>query len=167
MFHPIEIFICGIGVAIDACTAVDIVEIFVHTPSEKLIVVSSDSRGFVVNEDEILASTKTGRQVLNVKQSVKAVCCTKATGDYVGVIGGKDKSEKMLVFMLKELPAMSKGRGVILQKISNGRLRDIITFSKEEGIFDYYKKRELISFNKLKKYFGKRSQAGKAAPKEL
>ena len=145
----------------------DIVEIFVHTPSEKLIVVSSDSRGFVVNEDEILASTKTGRQVLNVKQSVKAVCCTKATGDYLGVIGGKDKFEKMLVFMLKELPTMSKGRGVILQKISNGRLRDVITFSKEEGIFDYYKKRELISFNKLKKYFGKRSQAGKAAPKEL
>ena len=69
--------------------------------------------------------------------------------------------------MLKELPTMSKGRGVTLQKISNGKLRDVITFSKEAGIFDYDKKRELISFNKLKKWFGKRSQAGKAVPKEL
>jgi topoisomerase-4 subunit A len=109
----------------------DIVGLFVHDPERKLIVVSADGRGFLVPEKDVVAQTKAGKQVLNLAAGVEAAICTPAEGDMVAVIG---ENRKLLVFPLAQLPEMSRGRGVILQRYKDGNLSDVKTYSRDEGL---------------------------------
>jgi topoisomerase IV subunit A len=52
-----------------------IVALMVHEPGRKLLVASSDGYGFVVAEDDLLATTRKGKQVLNVKTPAEAQAC--------------------------------------------------------------------------------------------
>src|SRR6056300_806421 len=59
----------------------------VHKPGRRLLVAASDGRGFVVEEDGVLAQTRAGKQVLNVSGKVDAAVCVPVDGDSVAVIG--------------------------------------------------------------------------------
>src|SRR3546814_16292073 len=91
----------------------DIVAVFVHQPERTLFVASSDGRGFLVPEDEVVAQTKNGKQVLNPGAGVEAAVCRPVEGDHVAVIGD---NRKLLLFPLGEVPEMTRGRGVILSE---------------------------------------------------
>ena len=141
-----------------------IVSLKVHKPGDKLVVASSDGRGFVVPEDEVVAQTKSGKQVLNVKGDVEAMACAPAVGDHIAVLG---KKRKMIVFPLSELPEMSRGRGVKLQSYGTGDgLEDVATFAMSEGLTTRTGDRHrTFAGNELKDWVGKRSQAGRKVPK--
>ena len=141
-----------------------IVSLKVHKPGDKLVVASSDGRGFVVPEDEVVAQTKSGKQVLNVKGDVEAMACAPAVGDHIAVLG---KKRKMIVFPLSELPEMSRGRGVKLQSYGTGDgLADVATFAMSEGLTTRTGDRHrTFAGNELKDWVGKRSQAGRKVPK--
>ncbi|MEL0143839.1 MAG: DNA topoisomerase IV subunit A, partial [Alphaproteobacteria bacterium] len=109
----------------------DIVALRVHKPGAKLVVASSDGRGFIVLEDDVVAQTRTGKQVLNVKGDVEAAACAPVEGDQVAVLG---RLRKLLIFALSELPEMTRGRGVKLQSYSRDSLADVATFSMLEGL---------------------------------
>src|SRR3546814_16583595 len=79
----------------------------------KLVVASSDGRGFMVPEDEVVAQTRAGKQVLNVKGDVEAAACKRVEGDSVAVLGS---NRKLLVFPVMELPELTRGRGVEVQR---------------------------------------------------
>ena len=87
----------------------DFVEIFVHEPGRKLLVAATSGHGFVVPEDEMVAMTRKGKQVLNVDEPAEACCCVPADGDMVATIG---ENRKMLIFPLDEVPEMARGKGV-------------------------------------------------------
>lgn len=109
----------------------DIVALFVHKPDRKLLVASSDGRGFVVDENGVIAQTRNGKQVLNVSGDVEAAFCVDVEGDSVAVIGD---NRRLNCFALEELGEMARGRGVTLQRYKDGGLSDIKTFTKEEGL---------------------------------
>ncbi|MCC3304727.1 DNA topoisomerase IV subunit A [Sneathiella sp. HT1-7] len=109
----------------------DIVSLFVHKPDRKLLVASSDGRGFVIDENGVIAQTRNGKQVLNVSGDVEAAFCVDVEGDSVAVIGD---NRKLNCFALEELGEMARGRGVTLQRYKDGGLSDIKTFTKEEGL---------------------------------
>jgi topoisomerase-4 subunit A len=109
----------------------DIVALFVHKPGRKLLVASSDGRGFVVDENGVIAQTRNGKQVLNVSGDVEAAFCIEVEGDSVAVIG---ENRRLNCFSLEELGEMNRGRGVTLQRYKDGGLSDIKTFTKEEGL---------------------------------
>jgi topoisomerase IV subunit A len=142
----------------------EIVTLKVHKPGDKLVVASSDGRGFVVPEDEVVAQTKSGKQVLNVKGDVEAVACARADGDHIAVLG---KKRKMIVFPLSELPEMSRGRGVKLQSYASGdNLADVATFAMSDGLTTRTGDRHrTFAANELKDWIGKRAQAGRKVPK--
>lgn len=142
----------------------EIVTLEVHKPGDKLVVASSDGRGFVVPEDEVVAQTKSGKQVLNVKGDVEAVACARAEGDHIAVLG---KKRKMIVFALSELPEMSRGRGVKLQSYGTGdSLADVATFAMSEGLTTRTGDRHrTFAGDELKDWVGKRAQAGRKVPK--
>ncbi|MDA0785323.1 MAG: DNA topoisomerase IV subunit A [Proteobacteria bacterium] len=142
----------------------DIVTLKVHKPGDKLVVASSDGRGFIVPEDEVVAQTKSGKQVLNVRGDVEAVGCTPAVGDHIAILG---RRRKMLVFPLSELPEMSRGRGVKLQSYTSGDgLADVATFAMSEGLTTRTGDRHrTFSKAELKDWIGKRAQAGRKVPK--
>ena len=109
----------------------DFVEIFVHEPGRKLLVAATSGHGFVVPEDEMVAMTRKGKQVMNVDEPAEACCCAPAEGDMVATIG---ENRKMLIFPLDEVNEMGRGKGVILQRYKDGDLSDVRVFRKAEGL---------------------------------
>ncbi len=133
-----------------------------YEPARKMLVASTDGRGFIVKSDDILAQTKTGKQVLNVSGKVEAAICRYINegDDHIAVIG---KNRKMLVFPLAELPEMSKGKGVILQKFKDGGLSDIKSFNLEKGLSYKYGSGSTV-VEDITPWIGKRASAGRLPP---
>ena len=138
------------------------VGLFVHNPDRKLIVASSDGYGFRVNESDIVASTRGGRKTLNVKGDAEALRVIEVKGEKLAIIG---QNRKILIYDIEELPEMSRGKGVRLQKYKDGGLSDITTFNAEEGLTfldTSLRRKEVPDWNLLQ---GKRAQAGRMAPR--
>ncbi|MBA2124663.1 DNA topoisomerase IV subunit A [Hyphomicrobium methylovorum] len=142
----------------------DIAEVFVHDPSRKLLVASTGGHGFVVPEEEVIASTKKGKQILNVSEPDEARLCVPADGDCVAIIG---ENRKLLVFKLDEVNEMTRGKGVILQRFKDGGLSDIRVFKKSQGLswHDSAGREFTLSWSELKEWVGERAQTGRVAPK--
>ena len=139
----------------------DIVQLLVHEPGRKLVVAASDGRGFAVPEDSVVAQTRAGKQVLNLSAGVEAEACAPASGDSIAVVGG---NRKMLVFPLLELPEMTRGRGVIMQRYAQGGLSDVAVFDRDEGL-TWRSGQRTRRETALDPWVGKRGQAGRVAPR--
>ncbi len=150
-----------IRLMIDLGNDQDIVELLVHEPGRKLLVASSDGRGFVVPEDEVLAQTKAGKQVLNVAGAAEALACVPVAGDSVAAVGA---NRKMIVFPVSELPEMTRGRGVILQHYNEGGLSDVAVFAMEEGL-SWRAGGRVRTETALDDWRGKRAGVGRIVPK--
>ncbi len=133
-----------------------------HEAGSKMLVASSDGRGFIVLADDVLAQTKNGKQVLNVSGKVDALICrtVEEGDDYVATIG---KNRKMLVFPMDELPEMGKGKGVILQKFKDGGLSDAKTFNMEKGL-EYKYGAGTTTVDDIEPWVGKRAGSGRLPP---
>jgi topoisomerase-4 subunit A len=140
----------------------DLVVLFIHRPGERLLVGSTAGDGFVVAENEVIAQTRSGRQVLNVKAGVKAVICQPVTGDHVAVVG---LNRKLLVFPLAELPEMTRGKGVRMQKYKDGGLSDALSFAIADGLTWKDPAGRTRTERDLVEYQGKRASAGRMAPR--
>jgi len=127
---------------VDLPNEAQIVDILIHKPGRKLLVASDAGNGFTVPEDDVLAQTRNGKQVLNVKGDETAVICTPVEGDHVAVVS---QNGKFLVFPTSELPEMTRGKGVRLQKYNmargrqgtlelDGGLSDVTTFDWDDGL---------------------------------
>ena len=135
---------------------------FVHNPDRDLIVASTDGYGFRVSEADIIASTRGGRKTLNVKGDAEALRVIEVKGDKIATIG---ENRKILIFDVEDLPVMTRGKGVRLQKFKDGGLSDVTTFKAEDGLtfLDTAGRRNEVSeWNLLE---GKRAQAGRMAPR--
>jgi topoisomerase-4 subunit A len=147
---------------IDIEEAADAVELFVHEPGRKLLVASTSGHGFIVTEDEVLAQTRKGRQVLNVTAGAEAAVCAPVDGDSVAVIGD---NRKLLLLPLKELPEMPRGKGVRLQRYKDGGLADAKVFSKKEGLTYFDSAGRSFAVTELRDWWGQRAQSGRLPPK--
>jgi topoisomerase-4 subunit A len=138
----------------------DIATMSVYRGGRQFLVASSEGHGFLVPEDAVLAQTRAGKQVLNVSGEVEAVVARIADGDHVAVVG---ENRKLLIFPIGELPEMTRGRGVILQRYKSGGLSDAKTFTLAEGLTWQSGSRTRTETD-LKDWIGKRGQAGRIAP---
>lgn len=147
---------------VDMADTDDIVALFVHKPGGKLLVASLTGNGFVVPEDEVVAQRRAGKQVLNVETGAEAAACAAVEGDSVAVIG---ENRKVLLFPLADVPEMTRGRGVRLQRYKDGNLSDVKTFTRKEGLTWQDTGGRTHTLTDLKEWFGERGQAGRLAPK--
>ncbi|WP_306115632.1 MULTISPECIES: DNA topoisomerase IV subunit A [unclassified Roseovarius] len=147
---------------VDLPNEAEIVDLFIHQPGRKLLVASSAGDGFVVPEDDVLAQTRSGKQVLNVKEGVRAQVCQPIAGDHVACVG---ENRKVLVFALEELPEMGRGKGVRLQKYKDGGLSDATTFTLSEGLSWLDPAGRTRTETELVEWTGKRASAGRMAPR--
>ena len=139
----------------------EIVSVMVYRPGSKLIVASSDGRGFIVPQSDVIAQTRNGKQVLNVSGKVKAQACSILQGDTLAVVG---ENHKLILFPVSELPEMSRGRGVKLQSYKDGGLSDVQVFFSEKGLRWRSGERIRTEFD-LNLFMGKRAQSGRIAPR--
>jgi topoisomerase IV subunit A len=138
----------------------ELVQLLIHKPGRKLLVAAADGRGFVVPEDEVVAQTRAGKQVLNLAEGVEAAVCTPVEGDHVAVVG---ENRKLIIFELSELPEMGRGRGVTLQKYKDGGLADAKVFTLAEGL-SWRSGERTRTETDLQPWIGKRAQAGRLPP---
>lgn len=146
---------------IDLPNDVEIHDILIHQPGMRLLVASSEGNGFIVPEDDVVAQTRAGKQVLNVG-SAKAQVCKRVNGDSVAVVG---ENRKVLVFSLDELPEMARGKGVRLQKYKDGGMSDATTFQRVDGLSWLDPAGRTRTETALDEWAGKRASAGRMAPR--
>ena len=147
---------------VDLPNEAEVLEILIHKPGRKLLVASTAGDGFVVPEDDVVAQTRSGKQVLNVRGDTRAMICKPTFGDTVAVVG---ENRKVLVFPLDELPEMGRGKGVRLQKYKDGGLSDATTFVLEAGLSWLDPAGRTRTETELTEWQGKRASAGRMAPR--
>jgi len=151
-------------IMIDMDNDQDVLTAFVLDTSRKVVVASHQGYGFIVSEGELVANTRKGKQILNVSMPDEAKLVIPAKGDHVAVVG---ENRKMLVFPAAQLPEMSRGKGVRLQRYKDGGISDLRVFNMEEGLSwddsagrNFVRKRE-----ELTEWMGDRATAGRTVPK--
>jgi topoisomerase-4 subunit A len=119
--------------SIDLEGSVGIVALLRAAAAAKLLVAASDGRGFIVAASEVIAETRKGKNVMTPKPGARlTVVRPVAPGDdYVAVIGD---NRKLAIFPLVELPEMTRGQGVQLQRYREGGLSDARTIVFAEGL---------------------------------
>ena len=139
-----------------------IVNIMPYIPDQRLILASSAGDGFIVRHDDVIAQTKNGKQILNVKGNSVAKVCRNINGDHIAVVG---ENRKVLIFSITELPEMVRGKGVRLQKYKEGGLSDITTFDLFNGLSWLDPAGRTRTETNLEEWTGKRATAGRMAPR--
>jgi len=142
----------------------DIITAFVHDPSTKRLVVSRAGYGFIVPEAELIANTRKGKQVMNVKMPDELYACVCVVGDHVAIVG---ENRKMLIFPLEQIPQMGRGRGVRLQRYRDGGVVALCTFMQENGLSwqDSAGRNFTKTGSDLEEWLGTRAGAGRMVPK--
>ncbi len=126
-----------------------------------IAIASSDGLGFKINTNKVVASTRSGKKVLNLNKSQKAKSLTFCNNNLLAVTGS---NRKLIIFDLSELPELNKGKGVILQRYKDGYLEDIKSISHEVGLIWFLSGGRKRSEKNLKPWIGKRGGAGKLVP---
>ncbi len=142
----------------------DVLTAFVHDPARKLLIASTAGNGFVVPESEMIANTRKGKQIMNVTMPDEAKLVVPVSGDHVAVVG---ENRKMVVFPLAQVPEMSRGKGVRLQKFKDGGISDIRCFAIADGLtwVDTAGRSFMKSKDELIEWLGNRADAGHTLPK--
>ncbi len=138
----------------------NICAMFAYEPKASYIIASNSGKGFIVDENHLIAQTRNGRKIMNLADGEVAEFCKKIDGDMVAVVGD---NRKLLIFPVEEIPSMARGRGVTLQKYKDGGMSDMQVFKKEEG-FVYEKNTTTKVETDLLAWLGHRGQIGKLVP---
>src|SRR5215510_14189450 len=140
-----------------------LVSVFRYEGGRKFLVASAQGRGFVVPEDECLANTRKGKQVLNVTPPDEARAIAALEGELVAAIG---ENRKMVIFPLDQVPEMGRGRGVRLQRYKDGDLSDVATFKAADGLtwVDTAGRVFTQTIKELAAWRGNRGDAGRVRP---
>ena len=149
---------------VDFDEGADVVTAVPYRPGAKLLVVGSDARGFVAPQDDIVSSTRKGKQLLNVLAPARAVLLLPVEGDHVAAIG---ENRKLIVFPLRQVAVMSRGSGVRLQRYRDGGISDARVFRLEDGLTwtDTSGRTWTVAKADLGDWLGNRGDAGRLPPK--
>ena len=140
----------------------DIVNLFLFKPDLRVIIASSVGDGFIIDCKDMIAQTKSGKKILNLKSGAFAKSIVGVQGELISTIGS---NRKLLIFRLNELPELARGKGVRLQKFKDGELSDMVSFQEEEGlVWKDSSGRKKVERN-ISNWIGKRAQSGKIVPK--
>jgi topoisomerase-4 subunit A len=148
---------------VDLDAEADILAAFPHMAERKWLIAARDSRGFVVAGEDLLSSTRKGRQVM-VVDDARLWRIAPAEGNQVAIIG---ENRKMLVFPLAEIPELPRGKGVRLQRYKEGGLSDLRIFAEEKGLTwqDSAGRTFTLKGEELREWQGARAEAGRLVPK--
>ena len=139
-----------------------VINIFTYEKDKKIILSSSLGNGFIIKHQDMLSSRKSGKAILNIKEGERASFCKHVDGSHIAIIG---ENKKMLIFSLDELPEMSKGKGVRLQKYKDSEVLFIKTFNPKEGLIIEDSGGRKRVYSDTNDWIGKRAQSGRLVPK--
>ncbi|MDG1287045.1 MAG: DNA topoisomerase IV subunit A [Rickettsiales bacterium] len=152
-----------LNLSMDIESTADIIGMAVYNAEHRYLLASSAGKGFVVQASDMVASTKSGKQVLNPPGDSKGVVFRTMPADttHIAVTG---TSRKLLVFPIDQLPEMKKGQGVTLQKYKDGELTDALAINIEQGLSWAQGENRTRTEETLTSWLGNRAGAGKLPP---
>jgi topoisomerase-4 subunit A len=150
----------AIRLLIDLPNEDGIVDLFIPDMTGNYLIAASAGRGFIIPGAELASERRAGKQILNLKPKEELARCVPAKGDHVAIIG---QNRKLLVFPLSQVPEMTKGAGVTLQKYKDGNMADIKVFAIAAGL-TWKLGDKIRTETKLTDWFGARAQAGRLPP---
>jgi topoisomerase IV subunit A len=149
-----------LSLQIDLARGAEPVLLAIHRQDGRILLASSSARGFLAEEQTIAAQTRSGKQVFNLEEGERVVVACPADGDHVATIGS---NRKLLLFPIDQLPVMSRGKGVLLQRYRDGKLSDAVVFRLEEGL-SWPTPKGARTLAEPQYWIGKRGQAGRTVP---
>ena len=149
-----------VSLMVDLPADVDIVRLL-KAEGKRMLVAASTGHGLLVPTEAAFAQTRSGKQVLNISGTARAVACCVAEGDMVASVG---MNRKLLVFPIDEVPEMTRGKGVILQRFKDGGLADVTVYSAEAGLSWKAGGGRTRTEADMSDWLGKRAGAGKMPP---
>jgi topoisomerase-4 subunit A len=130
-----------VSTMIDIETGNDIIAVFTAAPDGRMLLAATTGKGFIARMSDVVAETRKGRGVVTLKPGSRLKVVRLAPSEtadeailrdqYVAVVGD---NRKLVVFPMIEIPEMSKGQGVTLQRYKDGGLADAICFRMSEGL---------------------------------
>ena len=130
-----------VSTMIDMEAGNDIIAVFPATADGRMLLAATTGKGFIARISDVIAETRKGRGVVTLKPGTQLKVVRLAppeTSDeaalrdqYVAVVGD---NRKLVVFPMTEIPEMSKGQGVTLQRYKDGGLADAICFRMSDGL---------------------------------
>jgi len=93
--------------------------------------------------------------------AVARICIQAELGDAVALVGD---NRRMLIVKLDDIPLMTRGRGVILQRYKSGGLADCKVFRIEEGLSWRQGENRTRTEINLIPWLGNRGSAGRLVP---
>ena len=149
-----------VSLMVDLPADVDIVRLL-KAEGKRMLVAASTGHGLLVPTEAALAQTRSGKQVLNIAGTARAVACCVAEGDMVASVG---MNRKLLVFPIDEVPEMTRGKGVILQRFKDGGLADVTVYFAEAGLSWKAGGGRTRTEPDMSEWLGKRAGTGKMPP---
>ena len=149
-----------VSLMVDLPADVDIV-CLLRARGRRLLVAASTGHGLVVPTEAALAQTRSGKQVLNISGAARAVACCVVEGDMVATVG---VNRKLLAFAVEEVPEMTRGKGVILQRFRDGGLADVTVYDSQAGLSWKAGGGRTRTETDMTPWRGKRAGAGKPPP---
>jgi topoisomerase-4 subunit A len=150
--------------SIDLPNDAEIISLMIYQPGQNLLIAANDGRGFRIPAREVLAQTRNGKQVLNVADGALAsLCRVIPDGLAQPLVVTIGTNRKMLAFALEEVPEMTRGRGVTLQKIRDGELADLTVIDGTTGL-SWRQGERTRTESDLRPWIGKRAQSGRLPP---
>jgi topoisomerase-4 subunit A len=112
----------------------------------------------------MIANTRKGKQIMNVAMPDEMKMLIAVSGDHVAVVGD---NRKMLAFPLAQIPEMSRGKGVRLQRYKDGGISDVRCFAIANGLTWEDSAGRTFTKNKdeLVEWLADRATVGRSVPK--
>jgi topoisomerase IV subunit A len=149
-----------IRLIVDFDDGADIVAAYPYKPGMKLLLVSTEGRGFIAPADEVVANTRKGKNVMSLDGKAKLAVAAEGEGDHVAIVG---ENRKLLIFPASQLPQMARGKGVRLQRYRDGGVSDAKTFRLADGLTwkDTSGRTWTVGAGELKDWIGNRAETGR------
>jgi topoisomerase-4 subunit A len=149
---------------IDLGNEEEIVSLSVYKPGSMMLVAAETGRGFLAEADKVIASTRNGKQVMNVEDGKNKAVLSRIVEedhDHIAIVG---QNRKLLIFPIDLMPQMTRGRGAMLQKYKGATMGDIISFNHEQGLSWEMRGGKTRTETDLTGWIGKRGQVGRMPP---
>lgn len=143
--------------------------VLIGEPAEKCVLASDAGYGFVVNIGELHSRNKAGKAVLKVPDGSKALAPALVPADEKALICATSSEGKMLVFPVKDLPELPKGKGNKIFGVSakgDETMTAIAVITSSQNLVVHSGERKMtIKYADLKEYKGERAQRGAVLPR--
>lgn len=151
-----------ISMIVDMAQDDEVLDLFPYRSDQKIILIASNGKGFIVNQNDVYAQTKNGKHIMSLAEGSD---CLKALviDESKNMLALITSNRKLLVIKLEEVPQLKKGQGVTLVKFKEGKLNDAQVFNDAEG-FSWNNNKEIKNQKNYEPWLGKRASSGKLPP---